>query len=33
MEFSAKSTYRDYKLHFGMRGSDMQVVAIKDKET
>jgi hypothetical protein len=33
MEFSAKSTYRDYKLHLGMRGSDMQVVAIKDKET
>ena len=33
MEFSAKSTYRDYKLHFGMRGSDMHVVAIKGKET
>ncbi|RMZ73552.1 very large low complexity [Pyrenophora seminiperda CCB06] len=33
MKFSAKSTYRDYKLHFGMGGSDMYVVAIKGKET
>lgn len=33
MKFSAKSTYRGYKLHFGMKGLDMQVVAIKDKKT
>jgi hypothetical protein len=33
MKFSAKSTYRGYKLHFGMKGSDMHVVAIKGKET
>ena len=33
MEFSAKSTYRDYRLHFGMTDSDMHVVAIKSKET
>ncbi|KAF2833124.1 hypothetical protein CC86DRAFT_461565 [Ophiobolus disseminans] len=28
MQFSAKSTYRDCKLHFGMEGPDMCVVAI-----
>lgn len=29
MSFSAKSTYRDYELHFGMKEKDMLVVAVK----
>jgi hypothetical protein len=33
MSFSAKSSYRDYKLHFGMRGADMLVVAISKTST
>jgi hypothetical protein len=31
MKFSAKSIYQDYKLHFGMGGLDMFVVAIKNQ--
>ncbi|EUC50241.1 hypothetical protein COCMIDRAFT_82742 [Bipolaris oryzae ATCC 44560] len=30
MHFSAKAPYRDYKLHFGMKGDDMLVVAYGD---
>ena len=30
MRFSAKATYHDYKLHFGMKNRNMLVVAIKD---
>jgi hypothetical protein len=30
MTFSAKSTHHGYKLHFGMKGQDMLVVAIGD---
>jgi hypothetical protein len=33
MKFSAKSTYRDYKLHFGKEGEDIFVVAVKDNKT
>lgn len=33
MRFSAKSTYQDCKLHFGMKGKDMLVVAIKEGST
>lgn len=30
MRFSAKSTYQGYKLHFGMSGTDMLLVAVKN---
>ncbi|XP_014555371.1 hypothetical protein COCVIDRAFT_27710 [Bipolaris victoriae FI3] len=30
MRFSAKASYHDYKLHFGMKGNDMLVVAYGD---
>ncbi|KAF1915062.1 hypothetical protein BDU57DRAFT_539445 [Ampelomyces quisqualis] len=33
MHFSAKSSYHDYKLHFGMQNEDLLVVAIKNKTT
>lgn len=33
MEFSIKSTYHDYEVHFGMEGMDMYVVAIRDSVT
>jgi hypothetical protein len=33
MSFSAKSPYLNYKLHFGMEGADMLVVAIEDGHT
>jgi hypothetical protein len=33
MKFSAKSTYRGYKVHFGMRGDDMLLIAVNNKST
>lgn len=31
MSFAAKSRYHNYKLHFGMAGQDMHVVAVEGK--
>jgi hypothetical protein len=33
MKFSAKSTYQDNKLHFGMTSTDMLVVAVQNNST
>jgi hypothetical protein len=33
MRFSAKSTYRDHKLHFGKEGDEIFLVAAKDNKT
>lgn len=33
MRFSAKTKYRDHELHFGMEGTDMYLVAIRDRCT
>lgn len=33
MRFSAKSAYRDHELQFGMEGTDMYVIAIKNHRT